>query len=87
MVVPALNEGDRIAGVIHKLKKHGFYNIVVVNDGSTDHTSESIPKVPGVYELIHIVNLGPGASTMTGIRFALLQNAAVHRHYRCRSSK
>lgn len=75
VVVPALNEGDRIAGVIQKLILHGFHNIVVVNDGSTDHTSEAIPDIPGVYELKHIVNLGPGASTMTGIRFALDQGA------------
>jgi glycosyltransferase involved in cell wall biosynthesis len=76
VVLPALNEGDRIAGVINKLRNFGFKNIVVVNDGSTDHTSDVIPNVTGVYELKHIVNLGPGASTMTGIRFALLKNAA-----------
>ena len=75
VVLPALNEGDRIAGVIDKLQHFGFKNIVVVNDGSTDHTSDVIPNTNGVYELKHIVNLGPGASTMTGIRFALLKNA------------
>ena len=75
VVLPALNEGDRIAGVIEKLQHFGFKNIVVVNDGSTDHTSDVIPDSAGVYELKHIVNLGPGASTMTGIRFALLKNA------------
>ena len=75
VVVPALNEGDRITGVIHKLIHHDFHNIIVVNDGSTDHTSEAIPDIPGVFELKHIVNLGPGASTMTGIHFALQQGA------------
>lgn len=75
VVLPALNEGNRIAGVIDKLHSFGFKNIVVVNDGSTDHTSSVIPEVEGVYELKHIVNLGPGASTMTGIRFALLKKA------------
>jgi len=75
VVVPALNEGDRIAGVIKKLQHLGFKNIVVVNDGSTDHTSQSIPKSPGIFELRHLINLGPGASTMTGIKFALSQDA------------
>lgn len=75
VVVPALNEGDRIGGVIKKLTHFGFHNVVVVNDGSTDHTSDAIPNIPGVFELKHIVNLGPGASTMTGIRFALNQGA------------
>ncbi len=75
VVVPALNEGDRVGGVIKKLQHSGFRNIVIVNDGSTDHTSQAIMEYDGVYELKHLVNLGPGASTMTGIRFALEKEA------------
>lgn len=75
VVIPALNEGDRIGGVIDKLHHSGFHHIVIVNDGSTDHTSEIIARYPGVFELKHLVNLGPGASTMTGIRFAVEKNA------------
>lgn len=75
VVLPALNEGDRIDGVLKKLTDCGFHNIVVVNDGSTDHTSDVIAKTPHIYELKHLVNLGPGASTMTGIRFAIQKEA------------
>ncbi len=75
VVLPALNEGNRLGPVLSKLLDHGFSNIVVVNDGSTDHTSDVIPKQNGIYEVRHIVNLGPGASTMTGIKFALQKQA------------
>ena len=75
VVIPALNEQNRILTVIDKLKKIGFSNIVVVDDGSTDLTADQVSADQSIYLLKHIVNLGPGASTMTGIEFALLKDA------------
>ncbi len=75
VVIPAFNEESRIGGVISKLLHLGFSNIVVVDDGSTDQTWDVIPIAEGVHKLQHIVNLGPGASTMTGIEYALSKRA------------
>jgi len=75
VVIPAFNEGNRILRVIQKLRILGFSNIVVVNDGSLDDTAEVVEREGGIHLLNHVVNLGPGASTMTGIKFALLQGA------------
>ncbi len=74
VVIPAFNEGSRILRVIRKLKMLNFPHVVVVDDGSTDDTSAIIEKEEGVHLLRHIVNLGPGASTMTGIKYALLRD-------------
>ena len=75
VVIPAFNEESRINGVISQLIELGFSNLVVVDDGSTDNTYKVIPATKGIHRLQHIVNLGPGASTMTGIEFALSKRA------------
>ncbi len=75
VVIPALNEASRIPNVIRELEILGFNNIVVVNDGSTDDTSAISDQFPNVRVLDHIVNLGPGASTMTGIEFCISKGA------------
>ncbi len=75
VVIPALNEDSRIGKVVDDLIRLGFHNIVVVDDGSTDSTSDVISEKDGVFVLKHLVNMGPGASTMTGIQFALQKGA------------
>ncbi len=74
VVIPALNESSRIGKVIDSLHTCGFKHLVVVDDGSDDQTS-AIAEERGVRVLRHITNLGPGASTMTGISYALQKDA------------
>ena len=75
VVIPAFNEGSRILRVIQKLRVLGFPNIVVVNDGSRDDTASVVESQDEVKLINHVVNLGPGASTMTGIKYALTKGA------------
>lgn len=70
VVIPALNEAKRIGRVIDSLQTCGFQHIIVVNDGSSDLTA-TISESKGTHVISHITNLGPGASTMTGITLAL----------------
>lgn len=74
IVLPAKNEGTRIEAVITDIKKEGYRNIVVVDDGSTDNTAR-ISEYSGATVLRHKVNLGAGAATQTGIEHALRQGA------------
>lgn len=74
IVIPAKNEAPRLGSVLQSLQAQGYPNIIVVNDGSTDRTQE-IARSYGVTVLQHIVNLGPGAATQTGIEFALEKGA------------
>lgn len=76
IVIAAYNEGNSIANVIRSLKKAGYKNIIVVDDGSKDNTY-SAASSEGVYLLKHVVNRGQGASLKTGIDFALEQGADV----------
>lgn len=70
VIVPALNEEMTIGLVIEEIK-HGlpFSDILVVNDGSTDHTG-AIALQKGAAVINHPFNLGYGAALQTGFRFA-----------------
>jgi glycosyltransferase involved in cell wall biosynthesis len=71
IVIPAFNEFDSIGGVIDGFAAlGGDYQIIVVNDGSTDGTGEILNGRPGLTVIHHKQNLGYGASLMTGIREA-----------------
>ena len=72
-VIPAYNEEDNISKVISETKKY-VNNIIVVDDGSKDNTSEEAKK-EGVIVLKHIINLGKGATLKTGCDYAIKQGA------------
>ena len=69
IVVPAFNEGRRVAAVVEELARTG-YHVVVVDDGSSDRTSEEARR-HGCFVLRHSFNRGQGAALQTGITFAL----------------
>src|SRR3990167_2049414 len=74
IVIPAYNEEDAIATQIKSIqtvmnKTAWRYEIVVVNDGSTDGTAERA-NIPDVKLLSFPVNRGYGASLKTGITTA-----------------
>lgn len=78
VVLPAYNEATRIQPVIEAIAEKG-YNMVIVNDGSTDNTLEVIleskKKYPNrihVYSLI--INRGVGIATQTGFEAVLKFN-------------
>ena len=76
IILPAYNEGRIIGDVIKDIKKCGYKNIIVVDDGSTDNTYE-IAESTGVITLAHLINRGKGAATQTGIDAAKLLNANI----------
>jgi len=77
IVIPAKNEDSYISSLINQIKTLGYHNIVVVNDQSTDKTSELAEEFEDVVVLDHVINLGAGASTQTGIAYAVSKSADV----------
>lgn len=67
-VVPAYNEAKTIGKVVNEVAKF-VYKVIVVDDGSTDRTSDVVKNPKGVI-LRHMVNLGQGAALQTGFEFA-----------------
>lgn len=75
VVIPAYNEEKAIAGTLDGinavLRASGIkYEIVVVNDGSTDKTGEILRSCPGIIMIDRKANRGYGFSLREGIEKA-----------------
>ena len=73
IVITAFNEGSVISNVVAGLKS-AEYNVLVVDDASTDETAHRAATA-GARVLQHPINLGQGAALQTGFNFALRQGA------------
>jgi len=73
IVIPAYNHGAQVRKVVEKCLQFGL-PVVVVDDGSTDSTSDVLVSLSGVTVIRHKQNQGKGASLLTGfaavLRFA-----------------
>lgn len=76
IVIPAYNEQSTILSVIKDLKKHHYFNIIVVDDGSTDNTSKFASKT-GIIVIRHPINLGQGTALRSGMELALKLEADI----------
>lgn len=75
IVIPVFNEeaaiGDDLDTIIATMRDSGYqYEIIVVNDGSTDRTVEIVSAREEVRLVSHPYNRGTGAARTTGVRQA-----------------
>lgn len=73
-IVPAFNEEEAIGATIRTLKANApGFDILVVNDGSKDHTSQVVRET-GLAAVIDLpINLGIGGAVQTGFKYATRQ--------------
>jgi glycosyltransferase involved in cell wall biosynthesis len=72
VVIPLFNEEVGVKGLLDKmieLKFHELYEVLIINDGSSDNSLEVVKKFP-FKVFSHSVNKGYGAALKTGIRKA-----------------
>ncbi|HSV25556.1 MAG TPA: glycosyltransferase family 2 protein [Xanthobacteraceae bacterium] len=74
VVIAAYNEASVIHRVISDVACRG-YSVIVVDDGSSDHTAAAAFAADRV--ICHPINLGQGAALQTGMDYALEQGAKV----------
>ena len=76
IVIPVYNESKTISKIIDDLNKLKYlkdnfenYKILVVNDGSSDNTSEILKNIDGIETLTHGYNMGVGAAVRNGLKY------------------
>jgi glycosyltransferase involved in cell wall biosynthesis len=71
IIIPAYNEEATIIDVLEGLQREcPDYDILVINDASTDDTSVNARSVKGAAVVDLPVNLGIGGAVQTGLRYA-----------------
>jgi glycosyltransferase involved in cell wall biosynthesis len=69
IIIPAFNEGPRLAAVLEPLRKRPEpWEVLVVNDASTDNTAAVARAFPGVRVIDLQANHGKGGAVLTGAR-------------------
>ncbi|MCJ7594499.1 MAG: glycosyltransferase, partial [Desulfobacterales bacterium] len=67
VIIPAYNEAETIGDIVRSIQAlHPDYEIIVVNDGSTDATGTA-SREAGALVYTHPYNIGNGAAVKTGI--------------------
>lgn len=71
IVLPAKNEAEGLHALLSEIaSRYASAEIIVVDDGSDDATSEIAQSVPGVICISHPVSIGNGGAIKTGARNA-----------------
>jgi dolichol-phosphate mannosyltransferase len=78
VVIPVRNEAANIAPLLSELVTHldqsGTFEIIYVNDGSTDHTETELAQLiqdrPWLRQIKHHACCGQSAAIRTGVRYA-----------------
>jgi glycosyltransferase involved in cell wall biosynthesis len=70
-IIPVYNEGPRIRTVLEAVSNHQLLSeIIVVDDGSKDNTSDIVKEYPNIKLIIHEKNKGKSAAINTGFKAA-----------------
>lgn len=70
VLIPSYNNGQTIELVIQSTKEY-CDDLIIVNDGSTDNTSEILNKYPELTTIIHPSNKGKGVALRNGFSKAV----------------
>ena len=70
VLVPVYNELEYVEPVLERLREVWFGEVIVVDDGSTDGSSEYLSTRDDILVIPHPENLGYGQSLIDGIKFA-----------------
>ena len=70
----AYNEGEKIKRVVAKFNDYDCYDLLIIDDGSTDGSFASLPKSPAVDIIHNPTTKGAGYGTRQIIEYAKEKN-------------
>ncbi len=71
VIIPSLDPDERLAAVVDGLRREGFSDIILVDDGSRDANKKYFPTGEDITLLVHEVNRGKGEALKTAMRHAV----------------
>ena len=79
IVIPAYNEAESIGSTLHSLLNQTYppFQIIVVDDGSTDNTAEVVNHIASKYPIVQLIQRGekgehlPGAKVVQTFNYGL----------------
>ena len=72
ITIPVHNERKYVSQVLEKVRRFHRGDILVVDDGSTDGTSEILARRGNIKKITHPINLGYGQSLIDAFEFAAI---------------
>ncbi len=70
VIIPTYNNEKTIKKVVDSVKDYSD-DVIVVNDGSTDHTSAILGEYSGIQYISYKENKGKGYALLTGLKYAI----------------
>ena len=79
VIIPVYNEENSIQEVIEKIPNHRNYEIILINDGSTDNSLKRIKEIQNkpIKVIEHQKNKGYGAAIKTGLNYCKNNNTDI----------